>query len=74
MEIFEAVLQRFPRLWAVYVRWNFCKGSYADGTPKPNSRLFNFFYRLLYMECGCCAAFRGTLLGLALGLILGQFI
>jgi hypothetical protein len=71
MEAFEGWLERRKNLWRLYVRLNFCKGAYADGSPKPPSRLFDFFHAALYMDCGCCAALRGLLLGLLAGLLAG---
>lgn len=67
MDMFEDVLKRFPKLWAGYVRLNFCKPELADGTPKPESRVFNAFYRVFYMKCPCCSALRGLLAGFVLG-------
>ncbi|MDR1079454.1 MAG: hypothetical protein LBQ79_00445 [Deltaproteobacteria bacterium] len=68
MEAMEDGLSRFPRPWAVYVRLNFCKGELADGTPKPPNRFYDLFYHLFYLKCPCCAALRGMLAGLVLGL------
>jgi hypothetical protein len=70
MEAFEDWLRRRPRLWRLYVRLNFCKAELADGTPKPPSRVYDLFYRAFYLNCPCCAALRGMLCGLALGLAL----
>jgi hypothetical protein len=67
MTLLESILMRFPRLWAAYVRWNFCKGQYADGTPKPESALFRAFARAFHLECSCCSALRGILFGLLVG-------
>jgi hypothetical protein len=67
MILLEAILRRCPRLWAAYVRWNFCKGQYADGTPKPDSALFRAFAWTFHLECSCCSALRGILFGLAAG-------
>jgi hypothetical protein len=63
----EAVLRRFPRLWAFYVKWNFCKGQLADGTAKPDSRLFRAFAWAFHLECSCCSALRGLIFGALLG-------
>ncbi|MDR1314789.1 MAG: hypothetical protein LBQ12_14150 [Deltaproteobacteria bacterium] len=68
MEVFEGVLKLSSRrLWAFYVRWNFCKPEFADGSPKPESRLFNAFYHAFYLKCPCCAALRGLLAGFVFG-------
>ena len=71
MEAFESWLERRPRLWALWLRHNFCKGVLADGSPKPESRLFAAFSRAFHLECPCCAALRGIIAGLALGLAIG---
>jgi hypothetical protein len=67
MEIFEDWLKKHPRAYAKYIAKNFCKGEFADGQPKPASRLFDIYYRVFYLQCPCCAALRGLLLGLVLG-------
>jgi hypothetical protein len=72
MEIMEDRLRRFSlRLWSLYLRFNFCKDSFADGSPKPPSRLFDAYYAVFYLKCPCCAAARGMLAGLLLGFGLG---
>ena len=71
MEILEAVLVRFPKVWAKYLKWNFCKAELADGSAKPESRAFRLFRTIFYLECSCCAAVRGLLAGFALGFALG---
>jgi hypothetical protein len=68
MEALEDFLQKRPRLWRLYVAANFCKGSYADGTGKPESRAYLLFYKIFYLGCPCCAALRGLIVGLAAGL------
>jgi hypothetical protein len=69
MEAMEALVERrYPRLWARYIALNFCKGELADGTVKPPSRPYDAFHALFYLKCPCCAALRGILFGLALGL------
>jgi len=74
MEIFEDVLSKhFPKLYKVYMKYNFCKGEYADGTAKPESKAFNIFSRVFYLECSCCAVFRGMMAGAVLGFIVGTF-
>ena len=69
MEAFEDWLRRRPALWRAYVALNFCKGEYADGTPKEQSKAFNALYAVFRMECGCCAALRGFLAGALIGLL-----
>ena len=71
MEVLEAVLARFPRLWARYLKWNFCKAELADGAAKPESRAFWLFRKIFYLECSCCAAVRGIVAGFALGFAAG---
>ena len=71
MEILEAVLVRFPKVWAKYLKWNFCKAELADGSAKPESWAFWLFKKIFYLECSCCSAVRGILAGLALGYALG---
>jgi hypothetical protein len=71
MEILESVLVRFPRIWAAYLTWNFCKGELADGSPKPESLAFMAFRKIFYLDCACCAAVRGILAGLVLGFAFG---
>ena len=67
MDWLEAKIQRRPRLWALYLRLNFCKGQLADGSPKPESTLFRAFSRIFYLDCSCCAALRGLAFGFVLG-------
>jgi hypothetical protein len=71
MEIFESLLRRAPRLWALYLRLNPCKAELADGSPKPPGRLYDAFYRVFYLDCSCCSALRGLLAGFLLGLAAG---
>jgi hypothetical protein len=70
MEVFESCLQKWPSVYAWYVRLNPCKGTLVDGTPKAPSRVFNVIYKIFYMDCGCCAALRGFLMGFLLGCVL----
>jgi hypothetical protein len=63
----EDWLEKRPRLWSLYVRFNFCKGAYADGTPKKDGLLFRIFSKIFYLDCSCCAASRGLLIGFASG-------
>jgi hypothetical protein len=67
MTLLESILMRWPRAWAAYVRWNFCKGQYADGTAKPEGPLFRAFAWAFHLECSCCSALRGLIAGAALG-------
>lgn len=74
MVVLESVLARFPRVWAAYLKWNFCKGELADGSEKPEGPFFRAFAKIFYLECSCCAAVRGILAGLVLGLaVMGVF-
>jgi hypothetical protein len=74
MEVFEDILKRFPKLYGPYMKYNFCKLHYADGTEKPESKLYNAFYYTFYMECPCCATIRGLLAGTIFGLFLGWLL
>jgi hypothetical protein len=74
MEKLEAWIERYPRLWRAYVYLNFCKNAYADGLPKPDSRLFKLFYKIFYLDCSCCSAIRGLVFGTLFGLALGEAI
>jgi hypothetical protein len=67
MDRLEGWLSKSPRLWAVYVRLNFCKAQYADGTPKKDGIMFRIFSKVFYLDCSCCAALRGLLAGFAMG-------
>lgn len=67
MEQFEAWLEGKPRLWAWYLKYNFCKGFYADGTEKPDSRIYNLLNKIFYFECPCCSCLRSILFGLIVG-------
>jgi hypothetical protein len=71
MDALESVLIKYPRLWAKYIKWNFCKADLADGTSKKDSWLFDLYYKVFYLDCACCAALRGILFGLVVGLALG---
>ena len=73
METFELFLERFPRLRAFYYKWNFCKGSYADGTPKPHTLFSRAFQKIFYLECSCCSAIRGLIAGFVLGVLAHMF-
>lgn len=72
MEVFEDVLKRFPRLYKIYLKYNFCKSEYADGTEKPDTKMYVLFYKIFYLDCSCCAAVRGLLIGSIIGFILGS--
>jgi len=73
IEIFEDILSNhFPKLYKSYMKYNFCKGEYADGTTKPDSKIFNLFSKIFYLECSCCAAIRGLVVGGILGCIIGR--
>jgi hypothetical protein len=72
MERFEAWLIKHPRLWSLYVRWNFCKPEYADGTLKEDTLFFKVFRKVFYLECSCCSALRGLLVGFILGVLICQ--
>ena len=74
MEVLEEFLARHPRLWRVYVAWNFCKPALADGREKNPSRGYDWFYRIFYLNCSCCAALRGLLVGGFLGLACGWLV
>jgi hypothetical protein len=74
MKLFEQILQNFPKLWAFYMKWNFCKASYADGTPKPETLFFRVFKWVFYLDCACCAAVRGFLVGFIVGVLLGGLL
>jgi hypothetical protein len=74
IEALEAVIARHPTLWRLYVALNFCKEAYADGTPKVDGPLFNVFKRVFYLECACCAALRGILVGLLAGAAAGVLL
>lgn len=71
MEVFEDILGKFPRLYKTYLKYNFCKGEYADGSAKPDTKLFTLFYKIFYLDCSCCAAIRGLFIGGIFGFILG---
>ena len=71
MEAFEDWLAKKPRLWPLYVRLNFCKAKLADGADKPESGAFNLLARIFYLECACCAALRGFLIGGLIGALIG---
>jgi hypothetical protein len=71
MERFEGWLIKWPRLWRAYVWLNFCKGQYADGTPKTESIFFKLFHKVFYLDCSCCAAIRGLLIGCIIGYLFG---
>jgi hypothetical protein len=63
MELLEEWVKKRPRLWRAYVYVNFCKSEYADGTLKDATLLFRLFSRVFYLECSCCSAIRGLLIG-----------
>ena len=69
MNLIEGILARFPRLWRLYVRLNFCKAELADGTPKADGLPFRIFSKVVHLECSCCAAVRGLAAGFALGVV-----
>jgi hypothetical protein len=71
MEALEAALSRRPRLWRIYLALNPCKEAYADGTFKTDGPAFKAFAAVFYLKCPCCAALRGLIAGLLLGLALG---
>jgi hypothetical protein len=71
MDWLENRLQRFPRLWRLYMALNFCKNQYADGTLKTDGPVFRLFARVFYLNCSCCAALRGILAGLIIGWLWG---
>lgn len=67
----------FYKLAAWFVNnMNWCEGYYyGTETPKPENRVYNFFYKywLFPFEntgCACCAAVRGLVYGFILGGIL----
>lgn len=67
----------FYKLTEFFVnRINFCEGYYyGTETPKPENRVFNFFYNYWLFpfkqnECLCC----NTVRGLIYGVILGRFL
>ena len=69
MDMLESVLQKLPRLWAFYLKWNFCKAHLADGSRKPDTIFSRIFERVFYLECSCCSALRGIVFGFVLGVL-----
>lgn len=70
LEIFEAWLEkRYPRIYARYLDYNFCKGYTIDGSEKPMSSAYRLFYKIFYLDCACCSALRGLIIGFILGVM-----
>ncbi len=54
---------------------NFCHGLRIDGTPKPDNKVYNAFYKywlwpFQQTDCICCNTVRGLLYGFAAGFLL----
>lgn len=58
---------------------NWCEAEYYDGTPKPQNKVVDFFYKYWLFpfsqnDCLCCNTVRGVMYGIVIGWLLAWLL